>query len=56
MSAEMMLAHLGEMAAADKLRNAYEDVLTVGDKAELTRDLGGTNGTMGFAEAVIRRF
>jgi isocitrate dehydrogenase (NAD+) len=56
MSAEMMLAHLGEMAAADKLRNAYEDVLTLGDKAELTRDLGGTNGTMGFAEAVIRRF
>lgn len=55
MSAEMMLRHLGEMEAADRLRTAYEDLLTAGDPAELTHDLGGKNTTTGFADALIRR-
>ena len=55
MSGEMMLRHLGEMEAADRLRAAYEDLLTTGDPAELTPDLGGTNTTTGFAEALIKR-
>lgn len=55
MSGEMMLRHLGEMEAADKLRGAYEDLLTTGDPAELTQDLGGHNTTTGFADALIKR-
>ncbi len=55
MSGEMMLRHLGEMDAADRLRTAYEDLLTAGDPAELTQDLGGNNSTTGFAEALIKR-
>lgn len=55
MSGEMMLRHLGEMEAADRLRIAYEGLLTTGDPAELTQDLGGNNSTTGFAEALIKR-
>lgn len=55
MSGEKMLRHMGEMNAADRLRAAYEDVLTRGEKHEITRDLGGEASTTGFAEAVIRR-
>jgi isocitrate dehydrogenase (NAD+) len=56
MSAELMLRDMGEVAAADKLRGAYESVLVDANPAELTRDLGGTNSTSGFADAVIQRF
>jgi len=55
MSGEMMLRHLGEMEAADRLRVAYEGLLSEGDPSELTYDLGGTNSTSGFAEALIKR-
>lgn len=55
MSGEMMLRHLGEMEAADQLRTAYEGLLSDSDPAELTHDLGGTNTTTGFAEALIKR-
>lgn len=55
MSGELMLRYLGELDAADKLRAAYEDLLITGDPAELTRDLGGTNSTTGFAEAIVKR-
>ncbi len=37
------------------LRTAYENLLQTEDKSELTRDLGGSNTTSGFAEAIIRR-
>lgn len=40
LSAEMMLRHMGEDAAADKLRGAIEKVL--GEGKVRTRDLGGT--------------
>lgn len=55
MSGELMLRYLGEIDSADRLRTAYENLLQTEDKSELTRDLGGSNTTSGFAEAIIRR-
>jgi isocitrate dehydrogenase (NAD+) len=55
MSGEKMLRHMGEMAQADRLRAAYEDVLTRSEKHEITRDLGGEASTTDFAKAVIKR-
>src|SRR5438094_5233672 len=53
MTAEMMLNHIGEAAVAEKIRKAYDAVLSEGKN--LTRDLGGTAGTDQFADAVIEK-
>ncbi len=50
-SANMMLRHLGEDAAADRVRFAIHNVYR--DKKHLTRDMGGTASTEEFADAVI---
>jgi len=50
-SAALMLAHIGERAAADKLQGAVERVYANG--GHLTRDVGGTAGTAEFTDAVI---
>jgi isocitrate dehydrogenase (NAD+) len=50
-SALLMLRHIGEDEAADRVRNALERVYKTRDK--LTRDVGGKNGTSEFADAVI---
>ena len=50
LSGAMMLDHLGEHAAADRVRNAVDAVLREGKK--LTGDLGGTAGTTELAEAI----
>jgi isocitrate/isopropylmalate dehydrogenase len=50
LSAAMMLDHLGEHAAADRVRGGVDAVLKAGTK--LTRDLGGTAGTTEIAEAI----
>ncbi len=50
-SAQLMLRHLGEEAAADKIQNALEHVYRTRDK--LTRDVGGKAGTIEFANSVI---
>jgi isocitrate dehydrogenase (NAD+) len=50
-SALLMLHHIGEPDAADRVRNALERVYKTRDK--LTRDVGGKNGTSEFADAVI---
>jgi isocitrate dehydrogenase (NAD+) len=50
-SAVMMLKHLGEQSAANRLQNAVEKVYA--DKTNLTPDVGGTAGTAQFTEAVI---
>ena len=50
-SAVLMLRHMGEVAAADKIYAALER--TYKDKWRLTRDVGGTAGTSEFADAVI---
>jgi isocitrate dehydrogenase (NAD+) len=55
MSGVMMLNHIGETAVAKRIKTAYDAVLSQGEKSDLTRDLGGSATTDGFADAVIRR-
>jgi len=50
MSAIMMLRHIGEPSAADRVRAALDRVLGAGSVR--TRDLGGTASTRAFADAV----
>ncbi len=50
-SAVLMLRHMGEVEAADKVHAALEK--TYKEKLHLTRDVGGTSGTTEFADAVI---
>ncbi|MCL6506448.1 MAG: NAD-dependent isocitrate dehydrogenase, partial [Bryobacteraceae bacterium] len=52
LSAALMLAHLGEPAAAEKLRGAVEAVYREG--RHLTPDVGGAAGTAEFTDAVVR--
>jgi isocitrate dehydrogenase (NAD+) len=51
-SAILMLRHIDEEDAADKLQTALERVY--GEKKTLTRDVGGSSGTKAFADAVIK--
>ena len=51
LSACMMLRHLGEGAAADRIETAVLALLAGG--RDVTRDLGGSLGTSQFADAVI---
>jgi isocitrate dehydrogenase (NAD+) len=53
LAACMMLDHLGHEACATRIRGALEAV--VRDGKTVTRDLGGTAGTMEFAEAIVAR-
>jgi isocitrate dehydrogenase (NAD+) len=50
-SAVLMLRHLDESAAADRVHKAMEAVYT--ERKTLTRDVGGTAGTTQFADAVL---
>ena len=50
-SGVLMLRHLDEEGAADRLHGAIERVYE--SKQSLTRDVGGTSGTKDFADAVI---
>jgi isocitrate dehydrogenase (NAD+) len=52
LSAVLMLRHLTEDAAAERIMGGLSAVLTAGDVR--TRDLGGTASTMEFADAVSR--
>lgn len=53
MSGVMMLNHLHEEKAADRIKTAYNSLLAEGK--QLTRDLGGTLGTKEFADALVHR-
>ncbi|MFI5183925.1 MAG: isocitrate dehydrogenase (NAD(+)) [Vicinamibacteria bacterium] len=53
LSSAMMLDHIGEGAAGDRVRAAVEAVLREGRK--LSRDLGGTAGTTEIAEAIASK-
>jgi isocitrate dehydrogenase (NAD+) len=53
LSGALMLDHLGEHEAAERVRRAVRAVLAEGKK--LTRDLGGTAGTTEIAEAIAAR-
>src|SRR5690242_9224065 len=50
-SAVLMLRHIGETEAADRMHSALEQVYAEGKK--ITRDVGGKVGTTEFADAVI---
>ncbi|MFQ6096740.1 MAG: isocitrate/isopropylmalate dehydrogenase family protein [Armatimonadota bacterium] len=50
-SAGLMLEHIGETAAAERLESAVRSVLQKGER--LTRDLGGTASTSEVAHAII---
>ncbi|HWR35081.1 MAG TPA: isocitrate/isopropylmalate dehydrogenase family protein [Clostridia bacterium] len=50
-SGVLMLRHLGEQDAADKIRHGLEVVY--GEKTHITRDMGGIAGTSEFADAII---
>ena len=50
-SALLMLRHIGEPAAALKIRNALEKVYR--DRDKLTKDVGGKAGTSEFTDSVI---
>lgn len=52
-SGVLMLRHLGEMEAADRIEKAAFSVL--GEGKILTGDLGGTASTMEYADAIIAR-
>ena len=52
-SAAMMLRHLGEVDAGNRLESAIDSVL--GEGKTVTRDLGGNAGTMDFAKAVAEK-
>src|SRR6267154_1970674 len=51
-SAQLMLRHLGENAAADKIHHGLERVYRTKEKT--TRDVGGKAGTSEFADSIIR--
>ena len=51
LSSVMMLIHLKEMEAANRLQRAVESVYAKGEHT--TRDVGGQTGTKGFTDAVI---
>jgi len=53
MSGVMMLNHLHEEAIAERIKNAYNAVLS--EAVSLTRDLGGKASTTEFADAVIAK-
>jgi len=53
-SGALMLQFLGEQAAHDAIVKAIEQVLASGDKAMLTRDMGGTANTTQMGEAIAQ--
>ena len=55
MSSVMMLNHIGQETIAEKIKDAYNVVLAEQNPETLTRDLGGSATTDGFADAVIHR-
>jgi isocitrate dehydrogenase (NAD+) len=55
MSGVMMLNHLEEHDAANRIKGAYDAVLATGDPAKRTRDIGGTATTDRFIEEVLAR-
>jgi isocitrate/isopropylmalate dehydrogenase len=51
LSAALMIRHLGELDAADRVESAVHRVL--GEGKTVTRDVGGTAGTEEYADALI---
>ncbi len=55
MSAVMMLNYIGEATIAERIKGAYNAILSDGRAETLTRDLGGTAGTTQFTDALIAK-
>jgi len=55
MSGVMMLNHIGETAAAGRIKSAYNAVLAGCNPDEITQDIGGRAGTEAFVKALLRR-
>jgi isocitrate dehydrogenase (NAD+) len=53
MSGVMLLNHIGETAAADRIKQAYNTVLAQGDPQNMTRDIGGSASTDRFVDAIL---
>ena len=53
LSGALMLRHLGETDAAERVEQALRDV--IGEGRSVPRDLGGSTGTRAFGEAVAQR-
>jgi isocitrate dehydrogenase (NAD+) len=53
LSSALMLRHLGETQAADRVESAVRDVIAEG--TTVTYDLGGSTGTREFGEIVAQR-
>jgi isocitrate dehydrogenase (NAD+) len=53
LSAVLMLRHIGETAAADRIERALDAVLAEG--RTVTRDLGGTAGTRAMTDAIVSK-
>ncbi len=53
LSGVLMLRHLGEVGAAERVENALREV--IGEGSSVTYDLGGGAGTSEFADAIITR-
>src|SRR3954449_8495258 len=53
LSGVLMLRHLGEQGAAERVETALRDVIAAGER--VTYDLGGSAGTSEFADAIIER-
>jgi isocitrate dehydrogenase (NAD+) len=53
LSGVMLLRHLGELDAADRLQNAVEAVYA--EKQSTTQDVGGTASTAAFTDAVVAK-
>jgi isocitrate dehydrogenase (NAD+) len=53
LSGAMMLRHLNETTAAERVESAVRDTIAAGQT--VPRDLGGTAGTKAFAAAVAER-
>ena len=53
LSGVLMLRHLGEQAAAQRVEDAIRAIIAEG--RSVTYDLGGSAGTSEFADAIIER-
>ena len=55
MSGVMMLNHIGMTTEAERIKTAYNAVLSEGAPGDKTPDIGGTGGTRAFAKAIVAR-
>lgn len=55
MSGVMMLRHMRENQAANKIEKAYEAVLAEGNPEVLTRDIGGKGSTDSLVNAILKK-